>query len=88
MLHIKESSVDLLAECEHDGWMEQMYRDGWSHGLVKDGEARKHPCLVQYANLSEQDKEKDRNSVRHYPDIVERAGYKIVETGSAARPVM
>jgi len=85
VLHAIESNVDLLAECEHDGWMEQKYRDGWSHGLVRDDDAKKHPCLVQYANLSEEDKEKDRNAVRHYPDIVELAGYKIVAAGSGTR---
>src|SRR5665647_1795438 len=81
VLHAIESNVDLLAECEHDGWMEQKYRDGWSHGLVRDDDAKKHPCLVQYANLSEEDKEKDRNAVRHYPEIVELAGFKIVAAG-------
>ena len=39
--------MELLAECEHDGWMEQKYRDGWSHSLVRDDEAKKHPCLVR-----------------------------------------
>jgi len=86
VLSIIEANMELLAECEHDGWMEQKYRDGWSHSLVRDDEAKKHPCLVQYATLSEEDKEKDRNAVRHYPDIVALAGYKIVEAGSPMRP--
>ncbi len=85
VLSIIEDKLELLADYEHDGFMEQKYRDGWSHGLVRDDEARKHPSLVQYANLSEQDKEKDRNSVRRYPDIVELAGYKIVEAGGETR---
>jgi hypothetical protein len=82
---IIKANMELLAECEHDGWMEQKYRDGWSHSLVRDDEAKKHPCLVQYATLSDADKEKDRNSVRHYPDIAALAGYKIVEAGSGTR---
>jgi RyR domain len=85
VLHAIESNMDLLAECEHDGWMEQKYRDGWSHGLVRDDDAKKHPCLVQYANLSEEDKEKDRNAVRHYPEIVELAGFKIVAAGGGTK---
>jgi hypothetical protein len=79
VLGVLEANMELLAEAEHDGWMEQKYRGGWSHGLVRDDEAKKHPCLVQYESLTEQDKEKDRKSVSHYPDIVELAGYKIVE---------
>jgi hypothetical protein len=85
VLHAIESNIELLAECEHDGWMEQKYRDGWSHSLVRDDEAKRHPSLVQYANLSEDDREKDRDSVRHYADIVEMAGYKIVAAGTATR---
>jgi hypothetical protein len=83
-----DHNIELLADCEHDGWMEQKYRDGWSHGLVRDDEAKQHPSLVQYADLDQADREKDRNSVRHYPEIVELAGYKIAEAGTrtAAAP--
>ena len=77
-LGIIEASHELLAEAEHDGWRAYKHRDGWSHGPVRDDAARRHPCLVQYDALSEEDKEKDRNSVRHYPDIVELAGCRIV----------
>jgi hypothetical protein len=82
VLGILEGDMERLAEAEHDGWMEQKYRDGWTHSLVRDEMAKKHPCLVQYATLSEEDKEKDRNNVRHYPDIVELAKHTIVEAGS------
>jgi RyR domain len=76
--------MERLAEAEHDGWTEQKYRDSWTHALVRDDKAKKHPCLVQYAVLSDEDKEKDCNAVRHYPDIVEKAGYEIVEAGSGS----
>ena len=82
VLNIIEANIELLAECEHDGWREQNERDGWSYSPVRDEQARTQPCLVQYATLSDEDKEKDRNSVRHYPDIIELAGCKIVEAGS------
>ena len=65
--------------------MEQKYRDGWSHSLVRDDDNKKHNLLVQYATLSEKEKDKDRNAVRRYPDIAELAGYKIVEAGSGTR---
>jgi hypothetical protein len=82
----EKRNMELLAEAEHDGWMEQKYRDGWSYSLVRGDDAKKHPCLVQYATLSEEEKEKDRDAVRHYPDIAKLAGYKIVEAGSSGRP--
>jgi len=85
VLGIIEANMELVAECEHDGWREQKYRDGWSHSPARDDKAKTHPGLVQYATLSDEDKEKDRNAVRHYPDIVELAGCKIVEAGGPVR---
>jgi len=85
VLSIMEANMELLAECEHDGWREQKERDGWSYSPVRDDAARQHPCLVRYATLSDEEKEKDRNAVRRYPDIVELAGCKIVEAGGPVR---
>ncbi|EWT02017.1 hypothetical protein N865_20485 [Intrasporangium oryzae NRRL B-24470] len=79
-----DDNLELLAEAEHDGWMEQKYRDGWSQG-ARDDAAKTHPCLIRYAILDEKDKDKDRNAVRHYPDIVRLSGHKIVEAGDATR---
>jgi hypothetical protein len=82
---IIESNIELLAEAEHDGWMEQKYRDGWAHGATRDDRAKTHPCLIRYAILSEQDKDKARSAVRHYADVVALSGHKIVEAGCATR---
>jgi hypothetical protein len=37
--------------------------------------------MLPYAELSESEKSKDRNNVRHYPDFAARAGYRIVRSG-------
>ena len=86
VMRILENEMEFLAEVEHDGWMEQKYRDGWSYGPVRDDSRKMHPCLVQYAAMSEEDKEKDRNAVRHYPDIVELAGFGIANAGAPIDP--
>ncbi|MBN2103746.1 hypothetical protein JW835_06875 [bacterium] len=76
---LMEQNIELLAEAEHKGWMDQKRRNGWTPGRRND--ARKtHNCLIAYAQLSEADKEKDRNSVRKYVDILKAAKYKIVFT--------
>ena len=71
-------NMEMLAEAEHDGWMEQKYRDGWIFGKPRDDDKRIHHALIPYADLSETDKGKDRDAVKNYPDIVKIAGYKIV----------
>ncbi len=76
-----EANIELLAEAEHIGWMESKISQGWrapQPGETRDDENKIHPCLVPYGDLKEEDKEKDRESVRYYPKLVELAGYMIV----------
>lgn len=44
---------------QHDSWMQEKLKDGWVYGEVKDVEAKTHPCLVPYEQLSAHDKRKD-----------------------------
>jgi len=81
--------IESLAEAEHDGWMAHRLRNGWRYDKVRDDARKFHPALVAYAKLSEVDKNKDRNSVRHFPEMVERAGYRVAflgETDAAGTP--
>ena len=75
---ILEENIELLAEAEHNGWMEQKYRSGWVYGSPRDDMRKIHDALVPYKDLREEDKERDRNAVRSYPGIVKIAGRKIV----------
>lgn len=75
---VLEDNIELLAEAEHDGWMEQKFRSGWVYGLPRDDDKKIHNALIPYIDLAETDKEKDRNAVLNYPVIVMMAGYKIV----------
>jgi hypothetical protein len=73
-----EHHLERLAEAEHDGWMEQRLKNGWCYGEPRDDGKKIHPLLKPYADLPEKEKNKDRNSVRHFPDMVAKAGYRIV----------
>jgi hypothetical protein len=71
--------IEVLAEAEHNGWMEQKFDEGYRYGAIRDDAKKIHPALVPYSALSEEDKDKDRNAVGEYPEIVKMAGYKIVK---------
>jgi RyR domain len=77
---IIEANIEMLAEAEHDDWMEHKIRNGWVYAERRDDLTKTHNCLRRYVELSETDKEKDRNSVRKYPAILKEAKYKIVSS--------
>lgn len=73
-----EFHLELLAEAEHDGWMEQRLANSWRLGKPRDDKARIYPLLIRYCDLPEKEKDKDRDTIRHIPEIVALAGYRIV----------
>jgi hypothetical protein len=76
-----EHHLERLAEAEHDGWMTHRLRNGWRFHETRDDVQKLHNALLPYEKLTENDKKKDRNSVRHFPDMVQLAGYQLVFFG-------
>jgi hypothetical protein len=75
---IIEKNIDLLAQAEHDGWMQFKIANGWKYGVPRNDKMKTHNALVRFQDLSEDDKEKDRENVRRYPEIVKKAKFKII----------
>lgn len=46
-------------EAQHAAWVHDKVADGWTRGETKDPERRTHPCLVAYAQLPEDQRQKD-----------------------------
>jgi RyR domain/ATPase family associated with various cellular activities (AAA) len=87
MLHVQynklfddKNDLERLAEAEHDGWWEFKLLNGWEYDEVRNDDLKKHNCLISYNKLSETDKNKDRNSVKSYFEILENAGYQIIRS--------
>jgi hypothetical protein len=70
--------VEKLAEAAHDVWMGGKLRDGWTYAAETNKSEKKHSCLVPYNQLSDADKQSDRDLVLGIPDILHKAGYTIV----------
>lgn len=43
----------------HMGWLEEKKATGWKYGPVKDADKKEHPCMVDYADLPEEQRAKD-----------------------------
>jgi hypothetical protein len=75
---IIEANIELLAEAEHNYWMDHKLKNGWTLADKRDDAKKQHNCLRPYMELDEKEKKKDRNSVRMFPEILKQAKYKIV----------
>ncbi len=46
-------------EQSHESWLEEKRRTGWVYGVMKDPDAKTHPCMVPYADLLPAQRVKD-----------------------------
>ena len=51
-----------IAKNVHEVWASGRMKDGWTYGEERNDAEKKHPCLVPYEDLSEEEKEYDRNT--------------------------
>ena len=69
--------LERLAENTHDVWAATRIAQGWSYGPNRDDAAKKHPCLVPYADLPESEKEYDRKTADETLKAILQLGYSI-----------
>jgi|GEM_PF-1960347 len=66
--------LEQLARLEHLRWTAERRLAWWSFGAIRDNALRRHPLLVPFDALEEDEKEKDRQTVRDIPEVLRRAG--------------
>lgn len=77
-LTLEQDLLEQLAISEHDRWVRDLQADGWHHTSGPKAPERKlHPLLVPWAELSEGEREKDRDGFRALPGLLARAGYQL-----------
>jgi ryanodine receptor 2 len=71
--------AELMAENVHDVWAKTRMEQGWTYGPERDDANKKHPCLIPYDQLPEEEKVSDRNtSIETLKFIIEK-GFEIVK---------
>jgi hypothetical protein len=68
---------ELIAKNAHEVWAEGRVRDGWTYGEKRDDEKKLHPCLIPYEELSESEREYDRNTSMETLKLIVSLGYTI-----------
>lgn len=69
--------TEKIAENVHENWSVGRINEGWVYGEKRDDAKKTTPCLVPYAELSESEKEYDRNTAIQTLKLVIALGYKI-----------
>ena len=76
--------TELLARNTHDVWARQRLSEGWRYGPHRDDARKEHSCLVPYEQLTETEKQYDRNTALETLKAIIALGYQ-VERASAER---
>lgn len=69
--------TEQIAENVHDIWAKGRMEEGWTYGEKRDDEKKHHPCLVPYSELSDSEKEYDRNTAMETLKMIVALGYEI-----------
>jgi RyR domain len=69
--------TEMLARNTHDVWARQRIAEGWRYGPQRDDARKEHPGLVPYEELSDSEKEYDRNTALQTLQAIIALGYRI-----------
>ncbi|MEH7274244.1 RyR domain-containing protein [Neobacillus vireti] len=73
VLELKEE----LAKNIHEVWASQRIEQGWTYGPERNDRKKMHPNLVPYEELTEEDKDYDRNTAMETLKMILSLGFKI-----------
>jgi len=74
-----------LARNTHDIWARQRMADGWSLGPERDDAKKTNPCLVDYDDLPESEKQYDRDTASEALKCIIKLGYWVQEPVKAVK---
>ena len=80
LVDLPESLIQLserIAENVHEVWAKARIDEGWTYGEKRDDIHKKHPCLVPYDELPEEEKAYDRNTAMNTIKMVKKLGFRI-----------
>jgi hypothetical protein len=75
--------VETMAEIEHIRWKKVMEDAGWKYGPIRDDDKKIHPSMIPWEELTEADKEINRNFIRKLPHILAQVDLQIYRLQSS-----
>ncbi len=74
---VLDELVEEMARNVHDVWAQGRIAEGWTYGEQRDDKKRTHPCLVPYEELSDAEREYDRQTAVQTLKLILKLGFKI-----------
>jgi serine phosphatase RsbU (regulator of sigma subunit) len=75
-LHLNHEEIETMSRVEHIRWSWEKRLNGWAYGNSKDEIKKTHPSLIPYEQLSESEKQKDRELVKLIPAFLHDIDYE------------
>ena len=69
--------AEAISKNVHEVWAESRINQGWTYGEKRNDELKTHPCLIPYEELSEVEKDYDRNTAVGTLKLILKLGFKI-----------
>lgn len=69
--------AEQMAKNVHEIWSQTRIAQGWTYGSERNDTEKKHPCLVPYEELPEEEKVYDRNTSIETLKFIVSNGYEI-----------
>ncbi len=69
--------VEAMARNVHEVWAQTRIEQGWIYGTERNDDLKQHPSLIPYEQLTEEEKEYDRNTVMGTLKLIIHLGFKI-----------
>lgn len=74
-----EALVEKMAKNVHEVWAETRIKQGWTYGSERNDKQKKHPCLIPYEELPEEEKEYDRGTSVGTLKLILKLGFRITK---------
>jgi len=78
--------IEELAKNTHDTWARHRMANGWTYGPRRDDVKKTNPCLVDYADLPDSEKQYDRDTASETLKCIIKLGYHIQEPVKTVKP--
>ncbi len=69
--------AEQLAKNVHEVWATGRIKDGWKYGKERNDALKETPCLVEYEDLTEEEKSYDRNTALETLKCITKLGFRI-----------